>query len=420
MSDRSVLVLEPESSGVDVVTAAAGLGLHAHVFDRRPTHELSARVRGAITAGEATHTRLETRSVEAVVDAALRVAVSGELLAVVPGFEYAVPAAAVTAAKLGLPGLDPATAEALRDKEKMKAILSDAGIPVAFGLPLTPATATETDLDRVAAEVGFPAVVKPVDGSGSLWVRRVDDAAALRGYVAAARTGPFDDMGQPIGGRLLVETYVDGPEYSVEGYVDATGPVVLAVTEKQLGTEPHFVEVGHVVRADLSDRDQATVERLAADAVRALRLTRGVFHLEVRFARSGPVVLEIAARLGGDRIHRLVTAVTGRALPTVVLCCLADLTLPPPSTPTAAVAAVRFFTTSRSGRIADPASLRRELATIPGCVELTVGALPDEPLAPATDFRQRFGHLVVGAPDRGALADAIAEADALVATAITP
>ena len=415
MPDRAVLLVEPESSGVELVPAARRLGFAVHVADRRAPADLPAPVRAAVSSGVVTHHLADTRSVTAVRSVADRLARSTDLAAVLPGFEYAVPVVAAVAARLGLPGLPPATAGALRDKRRMKGALRSAGVPVAAGVELDPGHAGDPALGRAVAAVGFPAVVKPVDGSGSLQVRRVDDLAELRAHLAEVAAAPLDDLGLLLGRRVLVESYVDGPEFSVEGWADRTGRHVLAVTAKQLGPEPHFVEVGHVVDAPVSAADRAALAATAGHAVAALGLTAGVFHVELRLTARGPVVLEAAARLAGDRIPRLVAHTHRVDLADVLVRVLAGLPVPTPPPGPTGVAAVRYLTVPAPTRLPDPNRLAVALAAVPHCVEVAVDVPEGAWLRPATDFRQRFGHAVFAASDRDRLDIAVTRADRLVA-----
>lgn len=400
MGNPSVLILEPESSGLGLVAAAARLGLPVHVFDRRPLEAAPGPIVRAVSSGMVGYTQLETRSVKAVCDNATELATRADLCAVVPGFEYAVENAAKVAAKLGLRGLDPASAAALRDKSLMKQALIAAGVPVAAGFVVR----DDREAQSAAVRTGFPAVVKPLDGAGSVLVRRVDGPEQLREHLMLARHKPVEDMGKVLGPRLLVETYVAGPEFSVEGFVAGNDVVVTAVTEKRLGPEPHFVEVGHVVEADLDASDRARIEHVAVEAVCALGITVGGFHMEARLGRSGPVVMEIGARLGGDRIPELVGLVRGWDLHDATLRAFSGMPVPkPPPIQRDRVAAVRFFTVSTAGRLRNPAQLAGRVGQVAGCEEVHVSAPVGARLEPATDFRQRFGHAVIVAPDRAEL-----------------
>lgn len=415
----AVLIIEAESSGVELLQAAATMGLLPLVFDRRPLDEAPTPVRRAVESGRARYSILDTRDIDAVSAAAGGLAQEFDLTAVLPGVEYAVPAAAVTAALFGLPGIDPAVAVALRDKTKMKNALMAAGVAVARAKSLL-VDASEAELVRAATEIGFPAVLKPADGSGSLGVRRIDDLDQLRGSVLAMRSSPIDDLGRSIGSNLLLESYLDGPEFSVEGYATPGEVVIVAVTQKQLGPEPHFVETGHIVDAELDAGVRHTLTDKAIAAVRALRLDCGVFHLEARLTSAGPVVIEVAARLAGDRIPRLVSLVYGCELPSIMIRCGAGWSVPRSLAPAAScVAGVRYFTVGRPSRLADdPLVLIKKLDSTAGAMEVVLDLPENGELTPPVDFRQRFGHIVVAIADRTSLDIALRRADDLVNNAV--
>jgi biotin carboxylase len=413
----SVLIIEPESSGLELIRAASALGYQVVIFDGRPLAEMAAPARDAVTNGTATYRQIDAGSVRATVAAAQELAMTTEIVAVVPGFELAVPTVAMVAAKLGLPGIDPAGAEALRDKRRMKEMLQAAGVPVSRGVPLDSGVVDEAELAATEQVIGYPAVVKPVDGSGSLFVRRVDDHQALRETVAAVQG--LDALGRRLADRLLVESYITGPEFSVEGYAQDGEIVVVSVTAKLLGPEPYFVEIGHTVEADLSEADHSALAETAAQAVRALGLTVGVFHVEVRLSPSGPVIVEVGGRLAGDRIPTLIEAVHGLDLPTVNIEVSAGRRVSTDKPlPTRGVAAMRYFIVPAPSVLVDREKLHDHLTSLPGCREVVWNVAPDAVLQPPTDFRGRVGHILVVAPDRQTLDATLAEADRLFTSAL--
>ncbi|WP_326740417.1 ATP-grasp domain-containing protein [Streptomyces sp. NBC_01022] len=165
----------------------------------------------------------------------------------------------------------------------------------------------------LAEDIGYPVVLKPAGQAGSVGVIRVDNSEVL------ARAFDFAAAGAALAGGqnsdILVEEYLDGPEISVEcvtqhGHTDA-----VAVTRKKLDFEPYFEEVGHTV--DATDPLLDEVAPIAAAAIRALGLDHGIQHVEMRLTPSGPRIIEVNGRIGGDLIGHLVRLATGLDLPRI-------------------------------------------------------------------------------------------------------
>jgi biotin carboxylase len=220
--------------------------------------------------------------------------------------EFSVVTAAEVAERLGLPTSGAAVARRCRDKHLMREALATAGVPSARH-----ARVTGLDEAREAAQrIGYPVVVKPVALAGSIGVTRADDDAGLAAaFVAASGSGhPVYGTSGP---TVLVEEHLDGPEVSVECVVDADGVHAVAVTRKDLGPEPFFEEVGHVVAPGEPLPEQDAVLAVTRAAHAALGVTVGATHTELRLTSTGPRVVELALRTGGDLIPRLVRLATG-------------------------------------------------------------------------------------------------------------
>jgi hypothetical protein len=117
----------------------------------------------------------------------------------------------------------------------------------------------------------------------------------------------------------LLEAYVDGPEFSVEGYVTGGQVHFVSVTEKLLSAEPYFVELGHIVQANLSESTIHAIKCYTTRVVNALGVNLGPVHCEIRLGQKGPVVMELAARLAGDRICDLIDLALGVSLPRIMI-----------------------------------------------------------------------------------------------------
>jgi biotin carboxylase len=160
-----------------------------------------------------------------------------------------------------------------------------------------------------ADRIGYPVVVKPRALQSSVGVVRADDAGQLAAAFPDVTAATFGGIGSTRPG-VVVEEYLDGPEFSVDcvTWRGETRPLVLA--EKRLGFAPYFEEVGHVVPA----RPQPGLAEALALVVRAHRavgLDRLVTHSEFKLTSKGPRLIEINTRLGGDLIPYLGLLATG-------------------------------------------------------------------------------------------------------------
>src|SRR3990167_3588981 len=126
--------------------------------------------------------------------------------AVIPGFEYFVPFASVLSADCQLPGIRPQHVEGFRRKDKMRLLLKESGISV----PKFQIIHHIHDLEQAAHYIGFPSVIKPVDASGSVYVKCVHNMAEARS--AAQRILQSQDVlwGHHLSRCLLLEEYISG------------------------------------------------------------------------------------------------------------------------------------------------------------------------------------------------------------------
>ena len=186
-----------------------------------------------------------------------------------------------------------------------------------------PAAAPEDALRQAAAEVGGPCVVKATSLSASQGVLRADDPAA-----AVATAGRVREVlaaaGRPGPEPLLVEEYVPGPELSIDGLLTAGALIVTAVFDKPWTPEgPTFEETLLITPSRLAGPVLAAAIDAAGQAARALGLTHGPIHAELRIDERGgqarPVMLELAARCIGGLCSRALRFPGGTSLEEMVL-----------------------------------------------------------------------------------------------------
>ena len=339
---------------------------------------------------------VDTASVAAVLAACADLPGAGAAVAgVTSSSEYHVGTASEAARALGRPHPDPAAVRACRDKAVQRARLAATGLPgPAHGTAGSPVGAV-----AVAGLIGFPVVVKPVSGSGSIGVRRCDTGAEVAAAAAAVLSGSAG-TGLPAQATVLVEAYLAGAEFSVETFDDR----VVGVTGKHLGPEPAFVETGHDFPAAVGPATARALGDAAVAALRALGLGWGAAHIELRLTPAGPVVVEVNPRLAGGMIPRLVEEATGIDLIALLVARVAGQR-PVPATSRSWSASIRFLVAGQAGRLAGLRAMA-EAGRVPGVVEVGMTARAGQEVLVRGSFQDRLGYVLAAGPDRAAAAAA--------------
>lgn len=343
-----VLVVQPAFSANAYVTHARSLDWDVVVASYERD---GRRVADAVRSLATDILTVDTNDGDALEAAVERFHREKPIHAVVAGGEYYVPAAARLSARLGLPGLSPESVDKVRHKARMREAVAAAGLE----MPKHVVISDPADIDGACAYVGFPAVIKPVDSGGSVHVSRVDSVDDVRAALAAMHAEEGLEFDRPLTTDAVLEQYVPGAEYSADGYAHDGEVVVVAVTRKLLGPEPRFLELGHLTPSALDETTRHAVVSYATAVVRAVGITTGPFHCELRLRDGRPVLMEVAARLPGDKITDLMQMTTGVVLPARVL---AGITGADPMVagayrePVAKAAGIRFLTAGGAGSYA--------------------------------------------------------------------
>ncbi|WP_121745205.1 ATP-grasp domain-containing protein [Streptomyces sp. E2N166] len=396
---RPVLVLlesNTTGSGREFCAAARVRGLRPVLLARSPD-------RYPYAAADAVDTvQMDTDDLDAVLRACTELAERGAGLAgVTSSSEYFIAPAAAVAGKLGLPAPDGDAVAGCRRKDRQRELLDAAGVPV----PGFRAVTETAEAVRAAEQLGYPVVLKPVSGSGSVGVRLCVDRAEVVRWARSLLSRTADERGAPVPREILVECAVSGPEFSVETF----DREVLAVVGKRLGAEPFFVETGHDVPAPVACSVQAELGRTAQRALDALGLGWGAAHVELRLGPGGPVVIEVNPRLAGGMIPAAVRAARGVDLIDRVIARVSGQQAQA-AAGGSGHAAVRFVTVRCPGEITAVHGLA-EAERSPGVVYTHCTATPGRRVEITHSFRDRLGCVVAtgsGADEASERAEAAA------------
>lgn len=338
--------------------------------------------------------------------------------------EFAGPLAAALAAALGLPGHAAPAIRIARDKGLTRDACRAARLANCRYARIEDAG----DLTGAAAAVGFPAVLKPVCGAGTVQTYLVNDAAALdtrwhevmaalpeQNMLAQSDDGWYDLMWSA-DRHMILEQELAGPKYDADCLLDRGRCVymdfVLTAAADQLR------DTRRILPAPLDAACRRQLQDYVMAALQAAGFVSGVFNVEVVMTAAGPVLVEINARMSGHAAWEMHRAVSGVDLVEQYL----RLCLGLPAAPAAAAAPLAHVAESLlpapvSGVIADTDFLRR-FANAPAVVVTRTFVKRGQRVVGSAD----------GAPDwigsvvtRGASADEAARAlDAILAQVELP
>jgi biotin carboxylase len=282
----NVIILGAGTMQIPAIACAESLGYNTVVLDA------DRRAEGAGYATRFEH--IDIKDEDAVRDYALRLKRRKGVSAVfTAGTDFSA-SVSLAAEACSLPAHRYIAAKNASDKVLMRQCFKNQGVasPEFFELSALPSGETEC-LDMVAgAGMDFPLVVKPVDNMGARGCRMVRSEKELLPAVRAAH-------GNSRTRRVIVEKYMEGPEFSIDALVYDGSLTVCGFADRHIFYPPYFIEMGHTMPTEY---DPKTVRRLIAEFARgvyALGLSCGAAKGDIKLTADGPMIGEIAARLSG-------------------------------------------------------------------------------------------------------------------------
>lgn len=152
--------------------------------------------------------------------------------------------------------------------------------------------ASEQDALSAVRQSDGAVIVKPVDSSGSRGVSRVSsDSEDLRERVRSA----FAESGS---NEVIVETFLEGVEYAVDGFVIDGKVTVLTILEKRRSPVNPMVATT-LIAIDPQTEAFLAMSEFSARVISSFGKRHGPFHLEAILTPEGNTVLVEAAGRGG-------------------------------------------------------------------------------------------------------------------------
>ncbi|MFC9327591.1 ATP-grasp domain-containing protein [Kitasatospora sp. NPDC057015] len=340
---------------------------------------------------------------------AVDLAAARPIAAVVPGLEYAVPAAAALAAKLGLPGATEPAAQALRDKVRLREVAGAGGVRN----PRWREVFGPEDILDFAGD--GPVVVKPANRQASVGVQLLDSVDAESAALAWERTSGAAEYEQvpdrDLQWRFLAEERLQGPEFSVEALVRGGEIVFENITAKTVIPGPYPVELGHLLPAPLDQDTQLAFETAIRALVAALGFQTGILHAEWILTEAGPTLVECAGRCPGDYLVDLLDLAYDTRIRVTLIDLLAGRPVTLPRLPQR-TSAIRFLA-AEPGTVTAISGVD-EAKALSGVRAVGVDAEVGLEVRPWASSWDRAGHVIATGPDADTTRQRVLDADAAI------
>jgi biotin carboxylase len=342
------------------------------------------------------------------------------IAAVVPVDDQVTICAAAICQALGLRHNSVESANAARNKHCMRELLGQAGVPQ----PRYKLCSLDDDPVHIADQVQYACVVKPLTLSGSRGVIRANtDREFVRAVVrldhilrsefseSHSSAGPHNrrEPSLPATARqFLVEDFVAGQEVALDGLLTRGELRVLALFDKPDPLDgPFFEETIYVTPSRLSVSVQADIAGCTARACRAIGLTEGPVHAELRINAGGSWIIEINPRSIGGLCSRVLRFGTGLSLEELIIQHALDGDYDPPKRENQP-AGVMMIPTPRAGVLTEVRGLDQARA-VDGIEQVTISAHLGQELVPLPEGALYLGFIFARAASPEAVEAALRE-----------
>lgn len=193
---------------------------------------------------------------------------------------------------MNLPCIPMETAEISTDKYQIRKKLTECGLNSAgeaFDL--------HSQEEAETKHFTIPFVVKPCDGSGSKGVYIVKDVDEIKNAIQHAFNSARD-------GRIYVEPYIEGTEYSVEAYVNKEEIYIYSIVRTEFYWMEYYPVYKQTTYKGISTEEEMLVEEEIKKAIIALGLTLGPINFDIIISDTDgkPYIIDVGIRNGQNLI----------------------------------------------------------------------------------------------------------------------
>lgn len=289
--------------------------------------------------------------------------------------------AAQVATHMGLPFLSPDAVSLARNKDRTRELCGERGIRIPR---FQVVSNMDTALD-LAAEWGYPCILKSSRGTGSAQVILCRDESELRSAYPV-----LDEKARAASGQLLLEEFLRGPLYSVEAITYEGTTHILGITDRLLGNLPYFVEVSYSFPIMFDEQTERAIYEMVTDLLQAMGVNCGATHTELILTADGPAIVEVNPRLGGGMIGPMISESYGFDIYEQLIRIAFNEAPQIPEHPVGGAATYVVYATTEGviERVHDQIA-----RTYPGVKDIVINAKQGDLVKPPEDFRGDIGYV---------------------------
>ena len=276
---KAIIIIGGSYLQLPQIRWARELGLHVIVTDKYhevPGREMADRF-----------VRVDGTDTGAFIKLASEVNKKYQLIGIYASSDFGLPTVAAVSQSLGLPGCPPRVITKALNKSKARQIWLTNGLSVPRGVKVK----SQADAVNAIMEIRLPAIVKPVDGSGSRGVRSISKQSDLKEAFAEARS---------VSDEVLVEELIWGRHIDVNGMIVDGTFYGCGISERFFSPRPFHYPLWGYQEAELSDEQKDNMYHLVNRAARCLGVEIGPVKADMVLTENGPVLIELSPRFHGD------------------------------------------------------------------------------------------------------------------------
>lgn len=273
--------------------------------------------------------------------------------------------------------------KAMEDKILTREILKDS--------PFTPnffklnGMESEESLASISKHYSYPLMVKSPISTGSKDVIKVENDKELFDSVnLLARKYPDQS--------ILIEEYLDGPQYLIETVVINGNIHIIAILEQEITQYERFIITGYKLLNEINKTLLLNIQQAVESIIKSFKMETGTCHLEIRIIQGQCKLIEINPRISGGAMNRIIEIGYGINLVEETL--KISLGIPPNLTKKWKKPVFTQYVTISKRGILEKVTGKERASNLPGVQEVYVKPRKGRLLTPPISMGQRYAYII--------------------------